>query len=50
MSSPRREHTEQDMRGAWFTPAEFDAMTARGELTDAQTLAAYTLLRLRDAR
>ena len=47
---PRREHTEQDMRGAWFTPAEFDAMTARGELTDAQTLAAYTLLRLRDAR
>ncbi|MET0191709.1 MAG: NUDIX hydrolase [Pseudonocardia sediminis] len=47
---PRREHTEQDMRAAWFTPAEFDAKIARGELTDAQTLAAYTLLRLHDAR
>ncbi|WP_207223867.1 NUDIX domain-containing protein [Pseudonocardia sediminis] len=47
---PRREHTEQDMRAAWFSPAEFDAKIARGELTDAQTLAAYTLLRLHDAR
>lgn len=44
----RREHTEQDMRTAWFTIARFEAMVRDGELTDAQTLAAYTLLRLHD--
>lgn len=44
----QREHTEQDMRTAWFTTAEFEAMVRDGELTDAQTLAAYTLLRLYD--
>jgi 8-oxo-dGTP pyrophosphatase MutT (NUDIX family) len=44
----QREHTEQDMRTAWFTIAEFEAMVRDGELTDAQTLAAYTLLRLHD--
>ena len=48
--TPRREHQEQDMRAAWFTPAEFERMTEDGQLTDAQTLAAYTLLRLHDAR
>ncbi|WP_370589078.1 NUDIX domain-containing protein [Pseudonocardia sp. C8] len=47
---PQREHQEQDMRAAWFTPAEFEEMALRGELTDAQSLAAYTLLRLHDAR
>lgn len=47
---PRREHTEQDMRAAWFTHAELDAMIAGGEITDSQSLAAYTLLRLHDAR
>lgn len=47
---PRREHAEQDMRAAWFAHAEFDAMTAAGEITDAQSLAAYALLRLRDTR
>ncbi|MBW0105876.1 NUDIX hydrolase [Pseudonocardia sp. KRD291] len=47
---PRREHSEQDMRAAWFTHAEFDDMIARGQITDAQSLAAYTLLRLHDAR
>ncbi|MEK6442370.1 NUDIX hydrolase [Pseudonocardia sp. T1-2H] len=46
----QREHTEQDMRTAWFTTAEFEAMVRDGELTDAQTLAAYTLLRLHDQR
>ncbi|MDN5915795.1 MAG: NUDIX hydrolase [Pseudonocardia sp.] len=46
----RREHSEQDMRSAWFTHAEFDDMIARGEITDAQSLAAYCLLRLHDAR
>lgn len=42
-----REHTEQDMRTAWFTVAEFEAMVRSGSLVDAQTLAAYLLLRLR---
>ncbi|MGQ0572884.1 MAG: NUDIX domain-containing protein [Pseudonocardia sp.] len=45
----RREHTEQDMRAAWFGVAEFEAMVRRGEITDAQSLAAYLLLRLRDS-
>jgi 8-oxo-dGTP pyrophosphatase MutT (NUDIX family) len=47
---PRREHQEQDMRAAWFTPDEFVRMTLGGRLTDAQTLAAYALLRLHDER
>ncbi|MFP5020114.1 NUDIX domain-containing protein [Pseudonocardia phyllosphaerae] len=45
---PQREHQEQDMRAAWFTPAEFEDMVRRGELTDAQTLAAWALLALHD--
>lgn len=45
----RREHTEQDMRAAWFTVGEFDAMIRRGDVTDAQSLAAYLLLHLRDS-
>lgn len=44
-----REDTEQDMRAARFTVAEFEAMAARGELADAQSLAAYALLRIHDA-
>lgn len=48
--SPRREQQEQDMRAGWFTPAEFDDMAVRGALSDAQTLAAYALLRLHDER
>jgi 8-oxo-dGTP pyrophosphatase MutT (NUDIX family) len=43
----RREATEQDMRTAWFTVAEFEAMVRDGRIVDAQTLAAYLLLRLR---
>jgi 8-oxo-dGDP phosphatase len=43
----RREVTEQDMRTAWFTVAEFEAMVRDGRIVDAQTLAAYLLLRLR---
>ena len=45
-----REHEEQDMRTAWFPRAEVEAMIARGEITDAQTVAAYTLLLLHEAR
>jgi 8-oxo-dGTP pyrophosphatase MutT (NUDIX family) len=44
----QREHTEQDMRQAWFTIAEFEAMIAGGEITDAQSVAAYMLLVLHD--
>jgi 8-oxo-dGTP pyrophosphatase MutT (NUDIX family) len=44
----RREHSEQDMRARWFTTAEFERMVRGSRLVDAQTLAAYLLLRLRD--
>ena len=44
----RREVTEQDMRAGWFAAAQFEAMCRRGEITDAQSLAAYLLLRLHD--
>ncbi len=43
-----REHTEQDMRTRWFTTAEFERMVRDGELVDAQSLAAYLLLRLHE--
>lgn len=45
--TPDREHTEQDMRARWFAADEFDAMVRSGGITDAQSLAAYALLRLR---
>ena len=45
----QREHSEQDMRAAWFSAAEFEAMAHRGEISDSQSLAAYLLLRLHDA-
>lgn len=41
---PSREHEEQDMRTGWFHRTEFDKLVADGEITDAQSLAAYTLL------
>ena len=47
---PQREHEEQDMRSGWFTRATFEAMAAAGEITDAQSLAAYTLLTLHERR
>jgi 8-oxo-dGTP pyrophosphatase MutT (NUDIX family) len=43
-----REHEEQDMRSAWFARADFEAMIAKGEITDAQSIAAYTLLLLHE--
>jgi 8-oxo-dGDP phosphatase len=45
---PQREHEEQDMRTGWFTRAEFEAMAAAGQVTDAQSLAAYALLLLHE--
>ncbi|MBU9766270.1 DUF309 domain-containing protein [Mycobacterium sp. TNTM28] len=41
-----REHEEQDMHSAWFSRAEVDQMIRDGEVTDAQSLAAFTLLSL----
>lgn len=44
----QREHEEQDMRTAWFSRADFERLIARGEVTDAQTVAAYALLLLHE--
>jgi 8-oxo-dGTP pyrophosphatase MutT (NUDIX family) len=41
-----REHEEQDMRSAWFSRAEIEQMMRDGVITDAQTLAAWTLMLL----
>lgn len=43
-----REHEEQDMRSAWFTRDEFERMVADGDITDAQSIAAYGMLLLRE--
>jgi len=43
---PEREDTEADMRFAWVTRADFEKRVRAGEITDAQTLAAYALLML----
>jgi 8-oxo-dGTP pyrophosphatase MutT (NUDIX family) len=42
-----REDEEQDMRNDWFTGAQIERMILDGAITDAQTIAAWTLLRLR---
>ena len=41
-----REHEEQDMHSAWFGRAEVERMMRDGEMTDAQSIAAYALLLL----
>ena len=38
------------MHSAWFTRPEVEDMMASGEITDAQSLAAWTLLRLAEDR
>ncbi|WP_189256376.1 NUDIX domain-containing protein [Lentzea flava] len=43
-----REHEEQDMRSAWFPRADLETMIAKSEITDAQSIAAYTLLLLHE--
>ena len=43
-----REHEEQDMRTAWFPRADFEKLVARGEITDAQSIAAWALLLLNE--
>jgi 8-oxo-dGDP phosphatase len=39
-----REHEEQDMHSEWFTRAEVERMIRAGEITDAQSIAAWALL------
>jgi 8-oxo-dGTP pyrophosphatase MutT (NUDIX family) len=46
---PAREDTEADMRFAWVPRTDFEARVRAGEITDAQTLAAYALLLLRSS-
>lgn len=43
-----REHEEQDMRSAWFSRVEVEKMISAAEITDAQSIAAYTLLLLHE--
>jgi 8-oxo-dGDP phosphatase len=45
---PERELEEQDMRSAWFSRAKFESMIGNGEVTDAQSVAAYALLLLHE--
>jgi 8-oxo-dGTP pyrophosphatase MutT (NUDIX family) len=47
--SVRREQEEQDMRQQWVTRATFEQMIHDGAITDIATIAAYALLRLREA-
>lgn len=41
-----REHEEQDMHSAWFTRAQIEQMMRDGDITDAQSIAAWALLLL----
>ncbi|RAV06845.1 ADP-ribose pyrophosphatase [Mycolicibacterium sp. GF69] len=41
-----REHEEQDMRSEWFTRDEVEQMMRDGVITDAQSIAAWTLMLL----
>lgn len=41
-----REHEEQDMRSAWFSRAQVEQMIRDGDITDAQSIAAWALLML----
>jgi 8-oxo-dGTP pyrophosphatase MutT (NUDIX family) len=43
-----REHEEQDMRTAWITRDDFEKMIQRREVTDAQSIAAYAMLLMRE--
>jgi 8-oxo-dGTP pyrophosphatase MutT (NUDIX family) len=41
-----REHEEQDMRSAWFSRGQVEQMIVEGEITDAQSIAAWSLFLL----
>lgn len=46
--APERELEEQDMRSAWFSRLKVESMMSNGEITDAQSIAAYALLLLHE--
>lgn len=48
LGEPEREASEQDMRSGWFSRATFERMIQTGEITDAQSIAAYLLLTLHE--
>jgi 8-oxo-dGTP pyrophosphatase MutT (NUDIX family) len=41
-----REHEEQDMHSEWFSGAQLERMIRDGDITDAQSIAAWALLLL----
>jgi 8-oxo-dGTP pyrophosphatase MutT (NUDIX family) len=43
-----REHEEQDMHSEWFSRAEVKRMIRGGDITDAQSIAAWAQLMLRE--
>jgi 8-oxo-dGTP pyrophosphatase MutT (NUDIX family) len=45
---PEREPEEQDMRSAWFNRVTLEQMITDGNVTDAQSIAAYGLLLLHE--
>nr|WP_238885328.1 NUDIX hydrolase [Mycobacterium sp. IDR2000157661] len=45
-----REHEEQDMHSEWFTRRQVEQMMRSGEITDAQSIAAWALLLLDERR
>ncbi|GAA3819171.1 NUDIX hydrolase [Nocardioides panacisoli] len=45
---PEREPEEQDMVSSWFTRAEVERMIRTGRIVDSKSLAALTLLMLRE--
>ena len=44
--APDREDTEADMEFAWTTPREFEARVRAGEITDAQSIAAWAMVQM----
>jgi 8-oxo-dGDP phosphatase len=46
--TPERDLEEADMQSAWFTRADVERMITDGTITDAKSLAAYTLLLLHE--
>ena len=43
-----REHEEQDMHSEWFTRDQLERMIRDGEITDAQSIAAWALFLLKE--
>lgn len=50
LGHPDREPEEQDMRTAWFPRSDLETMIRTGQITDAQSIAAYALLLLHETR